>query len=288
MSASASPAAPPGDPGAWAAHLPAPARVRSVRRETSDTWTLELDPPGGRLAFAPGQFTMLYAFGAGEAPISISGDPARPERLVHTIRAVGAVTRALCAARPGDVIGARGPFGNPWPVEAAQGRDLVLVAGGIGLAPLRPVLYAALARRGELGRLVLLVGSRSPELLLYRDELEAWGRRDDLELRVTVDAAGGDWRGDVGVVTGLVRRARFDPVRTVAMVCGPEVMMRYVALELLGAGVAGESLFLSMERNMKCAVALCGHCQLGPGFVCKDGPVYAWPALAPLLAVREL
>lgn len=266
---------------------PAPARVLAVRQETSDTWTLDLAPPAG-YSFAPGQFDMLYAFGVGEAPISHSGDPALAgERLVHTIRAVGPVTRALCAARPGEVVGLRGPFGSAWPLAQARGGDLVIVAGGIGLAPLRPLVLAALAARAEFGRVALLVGARTPRDLLYPQELEAWRARG-LEVLVTVDAAAGDWSGRVGVVTRLIPEAGFDPARALAVVCGPEVMMRFTAQGLLGRGVAPERVFLSMERNMKCAVALCGHCQLGPGFVCREGPVYAYPRLAPLLAVREL
>ena len=256
-------------------------------RETDDTWTLVLDPPREGFAFAPGQFTMLYAFGAGEVPISISGDPARPERLVHTVRAVGPTTRAICAVRRGESLVVRGPFGTAWPVETAAGSDLVIVAGGIGLAPLRPALYAALARREAFGRVVLLYGARTPDQLLYTAELESWRERG-AEIFVTVDHAVGDWRGAVGVVTTLVPRARLDPGRATAFVCGPEMMMRFTVASLLQAGIAGERVHLSLERNMKCALGHCGRCQLGPYYVCGDGPVFAYPAVERLVAVPEL
>lgn len=267
---------------------PLPARVVARRRDTHDVWTLELELEGAApLPFEPGQFHMLWAFGVGEAPISISGPPARPERVVHTIRAVGAVTRALVAAEPGQVLGLRGPFGVGWPVAAAVGHDVLVVAGGLGLAPVRPVIYHLLADRARYGRAALLVGARTPEDLLYPDELEAW-RRQGLQVLVTVDAAGPSWGGAVGVVTGLLSRAEVDLTRTVAMVCGPEIMMKFTAQELAARGLDPARAYLSMERNMKCAVALCGHCQYGPTLLCRDGPVYTWERLAPLLPLREL
>jgi len=272
----------------WAPLVPRPFRVAAVREELGDTWTLELEPPDGRFAFAPGQFNMLYAFGRGESAISISGDPLRPGALVHTIRAVGAVTRGLCALGPGDTVGVRGPFGAPWPVEGAAGRDLVIVAGGIGLAPLRPVIYQALGQRERFGRVALLYGSRTPGDLLYGQQLLRWLGGEELEVHVTVDAAGPSWPGNVGVVTTLIPRLGFDPAGAVVMVCGPEVMMRFTAQAFFERGVDPGDLFLSMERNMKCAVGHCGRCQLGPGFVCKDGPVYPWTTLGRLMTIREL
>lgn len=271
--------------------LPRRFRVRSSSRELPDTWTLELsaDDGGADLVFRPGQFTMLYAFGVGESPISISGDPAAPERLVHTIRAVGPVTRAICAVKRGDALGVRGPYGSAWPVEEAKGKDVVIVAGGIGLAPLRPAIRAVLADRGAFGRVSVLVGARTPKDLLYAAELRRWKSRFDADVRVTVDSPSkAAWKGDVGMVTPLVARSSFDPAKTVAMMCGPEIMMRVVGAELLRLGVPPASVFLSMERNMKCAVGLCGHCQLGPEFVCKDGPVFPWTRMERALRVREL
>jgi NAD(P)H-flavin reductase len=268
--------------------VPAPYAVAARRQDTSDTWTLELRArDGGGLAFAPGQFTMLARGGAGEVPISISGDPAEPDRLVHTVRAVGLATRAICAAEPGAVLAVRGPFGRPWPVDAIAGSDVVVVCGGIGLAPLRPAILALLARRERYGRLVLLYGGRSPGQLLYPDELEDWAA-SGLEVQVTVDAAGPEWIGHVGVVPRLIRRAEFDAGGAAALLCGPEVMMRFAAAALLERGLAPERIHASMERNMQCGIALCGHCQLGPTLVCRDGPVYRWDELAPWLTIREL
>jgi NAD(P)H-flavin reductase len=274
---------------AGAPTLPAPYRVARRRRETADTWTLELEPArGDAIRYAPGQFTMLYAFGVGEVPISVSGDPATQGRLVQTVRAVGAVTRAVCAARPGTTLGVRGPYGSAWPVEAARGRDVLVVAGGIGLAPLRPILYSVLGDRADYGAVSLLYGGRTPADLLYRRELERWRGRLDLDVHVTVDVGDAEWRGAVGVVTKLLPRTAADLATACAYVCGPEIMMRITAQTLLDAGVAPERIFVSMERNMRCAVAHCGHCQFGPTLICRDGAVYRYPEIGPLLEVREL
>jgi NAD(P)H-flavin reductase len=226
---------------------------------------------------------MLYAFGVGEVPISVSALPA-----VHTVRSVGAVSAAICAAPPGAQLGVRGPFGTAWPLDRAEGRDVVVVAGGIGLAPLRPVVHRLLAERERYGRVVVLYGGRSPAELLYPDEVARWRARFDSEVEVTVDTADAGWHGRVGVVTGLIPRATFDPARTIAMMCGPEVMMRFTALALRDRGVAARDMFVSLERSMKCAVGHCGHCQLAQVFVCRDGPVFRWDAVEPLLRVHEL
>lgn len=269
--------------------VPAPFAVRRTVRETRDTWTLELEPAGGPAGFPfrPGQFTMLSAFGAGEVPISISGDAARPGVLVHTVRAVGAATAAICRSEPGDVLGVRGPYGTSWPVDAAAGGDALVIAGGIGLAPLRPVVEALAAARERFGRAILLYGGRSPDHLLYGDELERW-RAAGIEVRRTVDAAERGWPEAVGVVPELIDRVAFDPARARAFVCGPEVMMEFTSQALGRAGVAPERIHLSLERSMKCAVGHCGHCQLGPLFVCRDGPVFARDRVHDLLRVREL
>lgn len=269
--------------------LPRLFEVRRVRPETYDTVTLELEPEDGEpYRFAPGQFNMLYLFGTGEVAISVSGDPARPSPLTHTLRAVGAVTRGLCALKPGDAVGVRGPFGSSWPMEEAAGHDVVIVAGGIGLAPLRPAIYHLVAERRRYGRIVLLCGARSPKDLLFRRELEKWRGRFDLEVTATVDYAAGEWNGQVGVVTHLIARAGFDPSQTVAFTCGPEVMMRFTVRELVRRGVAPESIHLSLERNMKCAVGFCGHCQYGSRFICKDGPVFRYTDVASLFEIREV
>lgn len=269
--------------------VPTPMRIRRVVRETADVVTLSLDPgarPGG-CAFEPGQFDMLYAHGVGEVPISISGDADDPSALVHTIRAVGDVTRALSALRRGEWVGVRGPFGRPWPLDEARGRDLVFVAGGLGLAPLRPAILRALARRDEFGRVVVLYGARSPDDMLFGRDLAAWRGRFDVEVEAIVDRASPSWRGKVGVVTKLVDVGDFDAEGAVAMLCGPEPMMRFAARALEARGLDASRVFLSMERSMKCGVGLCGHCQWGPGFVCKDGPVYALSRARPWLATRE-
>lgn len=272
--------------------LPRAYRVASRREDTQDTVTFELtDPQHPVPAFAPGQFAMLTAFGVGEVPISVSGlgddGQGRADRLQHTVRAVGAVTRALHAAQPGHPIGVRGPFGTGWKVAAAAGHDIVVVAGGIGLAPLRPVLLAALADRSRYGRIILLAGGRSPSDLLYVDELQRW-RRDGVEVAVTVDRPGGDWTGHVGLVTALIKPARLDPNNSAAFVCGPDVMMRFTADALVGVGIPAHRVRLALERNMRCGVAWCGHCQFGPLLVCRDGPEVNYDVVEPLMRVREL
>ncbi len=264
--------------------------IRRVIKETHDTFSCELEPttPNREWPFAPGQFNMLYVFGVGEVPISISGDPTRPGTLIHTTREVGAVTRAMRALKVGQAMGVRGPYGRGWPVDLAEGKDLVIITGGIGLAPLRPVIYHALANRDKYGKIVLLYGARTPEDILYERELEKWRSRFDLEIYLTVDRATGSWRGNVGVVTQLIQRSPFDHANCLAMVCGPEIMMRFTALELERRGVDLNRIYVSMERNMKCGVGLCGHCQLGGSFVCKDGPVYQYEEVSGLIMEREV
>lgn len=249
--------------------------VRRVRQEIAETFTLELDPSegDGPPSSATGQFNMLYVFEIGEIPISISGNPVRPGSLLHTIRAVGVVSRALQTLKRGDTLGVRGPFGSHWPIEQATGKDVVVMAGGIGLAPLRSTMYQLLAHREDYGRVILLYGARSPADMLYRRELERWRTRLDLDILVTVDHATSAWRGSVGVVTKLIPHAPFDPGKTIAFICGPEIMMRFCAAELQENGVAEDQIFVSLERNMKCAAGFCGHCQYQPYFVCRDGPI---------------
>jgi NAD(P)H-flavin reductase len=237
---------------------------------------------------------MLYVFGVGEAAISLSGDAQERGLLVHTIRAVGTVTDALVGLKRGATVGVRGPYGSAWPLAEAEGHDLVIVAGGIGLAPLRPVVRHALRHRDRYRRVALLVGARTPDDVLYPDELERW-REGGLEVLLTVDRAPPSWGGeetlvprDIGVVTALLPKVEYDPARTFSMICGPEVMMRFAVRELLGRGLPPARLFLSMERNMRCAVAQCGHCQYGPMFVCKDGPVLAYDRIAFLFGKREV
>jgi NAD(P)H-flavin reductase len=264
--------------------------VREVIKETPDTFTLTLQPDNGDGAssFQPGQFSMLWVYGVGELPISISGDPGKQDRLVYTVRSVGKATNAFVSQKPGAGIGVRGPFGTGWPVDVAHGRDLVIVAGGIGLAPLRPVIYHVLAHRADYDRMVVLYGARSPRDLLYRKELASWARQRDTQVLITVDYGGLSWRNHVGVVTTLLKYARLRPAQSVAMLCGPEIMMRFVARDLEAHGFGRSQIFLSMERNMKCAVGFCGHCQYGRHFICKDGPVFTSEQIGPMMDKYEL
>lgn len=270
--------------------VPAPYRIAHVKRENHDTFTLELEAVAGptHFSFQPGQFNMLYVHGVGEIPISISGDPARSDRIFHTTRAVGPVTRAMQRLREGDVLGVRGPFGTSWPVAAARGRDIFLVAGGIGLAPLRPAAYQLISGRELFGKVMLLYGARTPRDLLFTSELRAWSRRRRLDTRTTVDRASDPWRGNVGVVTTLIPQLMFDAKNAIAMICGPEIMMRFTAMALQARGVLRQNIYVSMERNMKCAIGLCGHCQYGPEFICKDGPVFPLERIERLFPIREL
>jgi NAD(P)H-flavin reductase len=267
--------------------VPLAYRVARREQDTADTWTLTLEPVDGPApAIGPGQFMMVTVFGVGEVPISVSGPPFTAGPVILTVRAVGAVSRAICAAEPGAIVGLRGPFGNEWPVDAAEGGDVVVVAGGIGLAPLRPVVLRALERRSGYGTVSVLYGARTPGDLLYTGQLAEWTGMADVA--TTVDTAGADWRGRVGVVTKLLGAARFRPDATTAFVCGPEIMMRFAAQALLEAGVPAPRIQVSMERHMDCGVGLCGHCQLGPTLICRDGPVYTWEQVAPWMEVREL
>lgn len=266
--------------------LPELYRVRRRKRETHDTVTVGLAPArGGPVRFSPGQFNMVYLFGRGEAAISISGDPADDGLLWHTVRDVGGVTGALCRSRRGEHVGVRGPYGTDWRVTDAAGGDVVMVTGGIGLAPLRPALLQVLHERDRYRRVVLLYGARSPQDILYAGELAALR---GLDVEVTVDHAGEGWKGNVGVVTNLIPKAPFDPKRTLALLCGPEIMMRFTAAALRDRGVPASRIRVSMERNMKCGIGLCGHCQLGPVFVCKHGPVFPLQRVARLMRIREV
>ena len=270
--------------------LPTVVRVQDFRMETHDTFTLALEPPvrsGASLSFQPGQFNMLYGFGLGEVPISMSGDPADRGSIVHTIRAVGSVTRGLGKLRPGDSIGVRGPFGSSWPLDAARGSDVVIVCGGIGLAPLRPAIYHLLRHRAEYGQVVLLYGARTPGDVLFPQELQAWQAQGGFQVLCTVDRADSSWRESIGLVTALFSRAKFDPLRTIGMMCGPEIMMRFTLREFEKRGVKEENLYLSLERNMQCAIGVCGHCQFGPNFVCMDGPVFGHSRIKSFFNVRE-
>jgi NAD(P)H-flavin reductase len=276
---------PEGDP-----YRPHPAVVTAVAPESADvaTFRVEFQDPKRQAAYhiRPGQFNMLYLPGVGEVPISVSSTPEEAPGIGHTIRFVGRVTNAMRTLTPGSVIGLRGPYGRPWPLERAVGRDVLLVAGGLGMAPLRSAVQALLADRCRYGRLTLLYGARQPADLLYEREHPEWRRRG-MDMLVTVDRADASWRGRVGVVPVLFQKLRVDPSRTIMMTCGPEIMMRYSAAEARADQIDEQDIHISMERNMHCAVALCGHCQLGPEFVCKDGPVFSYPEIARYLSLKH-
>jgi len=286
------------EPSSGSAHAPAgepplapiPYTVLTRTVDTPDTITLSLAPTGSaRLApFVPGQFNMLSRLGHGEAAISISGDPTRPYVLLHTIRLAGLGTQAIASATPGTVLAVRGPYGRGWPLDRARGKDVVVVAGGLGLPPLRPLIYEVFRRRSEFGRFEVIYGARTPSDLVFYSELQQWRYRSDSRFQVTVDAAGRDWYGDVGLVTLRIPDARFDGPNTVAFLCGPEIMMRFAGEALAARGVPPEEIWVSMERNMKCGIGQCGHCQLGPYLLCRDGPVLRYRELAPLFRIRGL
>ncbi len=266
---------------------PTLAEVVHVHPETADVTSLTLRLLDGRpFPFRPGQFNMLSLPGVGEAAISLSSDPAAPATITHTVRAVGSVTRRLVALRPGDRLGLRGPFGTPWPVDDFQGQHILLVAGGIGLAPLRPVIYHILHHREHYGDVTLLYGARTPADLLYPDEYARW-EEGGIRVMVTVDRADATWQGSVGVVPLLFYQMRLDPRHTVVFTCGPEIMMRFVVYESMARRIPPDRLYLSLERNMKCGQGLCGHCQWGPFFVCRDGPVFRFDQIEPYFHVEH-
>jgi NAD(P)H-flavin reductase len=237
-------------------------------------------------AFQPGQFNMLYVPGYGEAAISISSDPSDTSRIGHTVRLAGNVTNALDRLKVGDTIGVRGSFGSAWPIEEHVGKDIYIAAGGIGLPPLRPMIYHIMQNRDKYGKVVVIYGARTPQDLQFTDEYETW-RAADIELIVTVDRADENWQGLVGVVPLMFYRLRMDPAKSVTFTCGPEIMIRFVVFEALARRVPAENIYVSLERNMKCGFGSCGHCQLGPFFVCKDGPVFTYKQLQPYFNVEE-
>lgn len=269
---------------------PVPYRVVQRDVENADSVTLCLEPVETVLKSpAPGEFMMLYAFGVGEIAISVSGDPSLTDgTITHTIRSVGAVSAALCAAERGSTIGVRGPFGTSWGLAEAAGRDLVVVAGGVGLAPLRPVVLGALAERDRYGRLVLIAGARSTRDFLYSGQLECWREDPRLEVHLTVDVPIHGWPGEIGFVTEPLQRLALQPDRTTAFLCGPEAMMHFSARALMSKGIAARDVRVSLERNMQCGIGWCGHCQLGPLLLCRDGPVVGYDVARPLLEVEEL
>lgn len=267
-------------------------RYRIVERipQTADTMTLLLEPVADAAPrFRAGQFMMLYRFGVGEIAISISGNPCAPgDVLEHTIRAVGAVSAALHDAPIGAIIGVRGPFGIGWNLDTAVGRDLIVVGGGVGLAPLRPIVLEALTRRAEYRRVVVITGARTPADILFPLDQQQWQSSGAVELHQTVDHPAPGWTGPIGFVTEPLGKLLVDPARTTAFLCGPEPMMRFCAQSLRRKHIAHTDIRVSLERNMQCGAARCGHCQLGPLLICRDGPVVDYAVARPLLSVREL
>jgi len=264
--------------------LPVPAVISEIRQETYDTATYTLTFKNSKVrwayAFLPGQFNMLGILGMGEAPISLSSDPALFGAFEHTIRAVGNVTKALARLQKGDTIGIRGPFGSAWPMEEARDKDLLVIAGGIGLSPLRPAIEQALRQRRQYGRITILYGAKTPDDLVHTADFERWSAGADTHLHLTVDrVADRAWTHQLGVVPVLLEEATLATARTIAMVCGPEVMLRFAVVDLLKRGFPPAHIFLSLERRMRCGVAQCGHCFLGPRFVCQDGPVFRYTQL---------
>ncbi len=271
----------------WLPHM---VTIEDIYPETMGVVTYSLkfkdDTVGETYQFLPGQFNMLYLPGIGEAAISISSDAEKPQPLLHTVRAAGNVTQALARKKVGDRLALRGPFGSSWPVERAKGQDVILAAGGIGLAPLRPVVYHLIRHRADYGRVILLNGARTSNDLLYAGEYDDW-RKADIEVEVTVDIGDSDWQGHIGVVPTLFYRLRLHAHRTHVFTCGPEIMIHFVIFEALARRVAPGNIYLSMERNMNCAVGLCGHCQYGPNFVCKDGPVFTYEQIRSFQHVED-
>ena len=266
-------------------------RISKMVWETEQVFTLYLTPNeemDGKFNFQPGQFNMLYVFGIGEAAISISSSPYKPRTIKHTIHRVGTVTSALSKLKKGSYIGIRGPFGSRWPVEKSKGKDVCILAGGIGLAPLRPVIYSLFKNRKDYGKITILYGARTPQDMLYRVELEQWSKLNNVSVEVTVDRGDQSWKGNIGFAANLLSYAQLDNKNTISMVCGPEVMMKYSIEELVDKGVPEENIYLSLERNMKCAVGFCGHCQFGPKFICKDGPVFDYPLIKYLFERKEI
>ncbi|MES0491843.1 MAG: FAD/NAD(P)-binding protein [Leptospirales bacterium] len=269
-------------------YVPFSVALIDKKRETHNTYTLTFKSPDNSFHFIPGQFNMMYIPGIGEAPISISGNPVSNYEIVHTIREVGAVSSKIIQTSIGHQLGLRGPFGKGWPVESAKDKDVILVTGGIGLAPLRPLIYQLLENRDAYNKITLLYGARTPQDILFQDELKKWLARFDIQVEISVDRDEANWKGHVGVITRFISTSDFDPGNCVSMICGPEVMIRYSVRELATLGVKDDNIYVSMERNMKCGVGHCGHCQYGGGFVCKDGPVFSFADIKDLFSVKEI
>jgi NAD(P)H-flavin reductase len=261
-------------------YVPEKATIKKITQltETEKLFLLSIDS-GRSLGHAPGQFVEVSLFGIGEGPISISSPPARDNTFELGVRAAGNLTRALHGLKSGDALGIRGPFGHGFPVENLMGKDLLFVAGGIGLVPLRSLIKYSLEHRDAFGRIIILFGSRSPKERLFTDELSEWSKRKDVEFLETVDRSDEGWTGNVGVITTLFKKITIDPRKTAVMIVGPPVMYKYALLEVKEKEVPKNNIFLSLERRMKCGLGKCGHCQINNYYVCQEGPVFAYPQI---------
>ncbi len=261
-----------------------PATIVERAQEARDifTYRLRLVDQAVRRAFqfAGGQFNMVYAFGVGEVAISIVSDPEDPELLDHTIRIVGRTTQAIGRLGPGDVLGIRGPYGRGWPLDKARGKDVVIITGGLGCAPVVGAIEYIFRRRDQYGAVKILHGVKAPHDLLYRERFDAWRRQPDTEVFLSSDQPAKSWQYHIGVVTELFEQVRITPGRTVVLMCGPEIMMRVGIPILVHRGISESSVYVSLERHMECGIGLCGHCQMGPYFLCKDGPVMRYDTIA--------
>lgn len=267
-------------PGVW--------RVVERLEEIVDTVSITITPADqSEFEFKPGQFCMVYIPGSGDIPISISGKALGGDGIVLTVRSVGLVSDSICNLQPGDSIGIRGPFGTGWPVDLVSGHDFLAIGGGLGGAPLRPAIGAVISDPTRTHSNAYLYGSRTPDTVLFDAQLSDWSNAPNTEVMLTVDQGDTEWHGNVGLVTALLPRVEIEPTNTIVFICGPDLMMRFTALELLDLGVPAENVYLSLERNMQCGVGLCGHCQLGGKFICTDGPVFKYSEITELLAVSD-
>lgn len=267
--------------------IPVPFVISKIKRENKDTFTIELETPN-KFEFKAGQFNMLYLFGVGEVAISISGDQNKTDKLVHTIRNVGTVTNRISNLKKNDVLGVRGPFGSSWKIENFHQKDIFIIAGGLGLAPVRPIIYYIINNRNKFNKVTILYGTKKPSEIIFEKELHKWKSKFDIDLKIIVDKPDSNWKGNTGLITTLIKDLNIDPNKSIAMICGPEIMMKFSAIEMENKGVNPQNIYLSMERNMKCAIGLCGHCQYGSKFICKDGPVFSYLEIKHLLDIWEL
>lgn len=268
-------------------YLPHVATILGIRDETPDTktYTLRLRDPHQHDAFGylPGQFVELSVFGIGEAPFCFASSPTRRESFQTTVRRTGRLTDALHRLGTGEEVGIRGPCGNGFDLQGARGRDLLFVAGGIGLPPLRGLIWNVLDEREQFGEVTILYGARTPADLVYKDELEVWAERADVSFHVTVDRGAPGWDGNVGMVPTLFEKVTLHPETTLAYVCGPPIMIKFVIQDLLMRGFAEEAVISTLERTMQCGVGKCNHCAIGHRTICRDGPVFSYRQMKELV-----